>query len=198
MGKIFYLMGKSSSGKDTIYRELLRADAGKGFLKAIVSYTTRPIREGEREGREYYFVGEEEFQRLHKLGKVIEHREYHTCHGIWRYFMVDDGQVVPEEKRNYLMIGTLEGYTSLKQYFGENQVVPILIELDDGDRLQRALNRERKQQNPKYQEMCRRFLADSEDFAEEKIQAAEIDKRFRNEDLKKCLAEIMDYILSMG
>ena len=198
MGKIFYLMGKSSSGKDTIYRELLRADAGKGFLKAIVSYTTRPIREGEREGREYHFVEEEEFQRLLALGKVIEHREYHTWHGLWRYFMVDDGQVVLEEKQKYLMIGTLEGYTSLKQYFGENQVVPLLVELDDGERLQRALNREKKQQNPKYHEMCRRFLADSEDYAEEKIQAAGIGRRFRNEDLKKCLGEISDYIFAVG
>lgn len=196
MGKIFYLMGKSSSGKDTLYKELLRANQAEGFLRAIVSYTTRPIRVGEREGREYHFVQEEEFQRLLALGKVIEHREYQTFHGIWRYFMVDDGQVSLEGKQNYIMIGTLEGYESMKRYFGADQVAPILIELDDGVRLQRALNREKKQQTPKYQEMCRRFLADSEDFAENKIQAAGIGRRFQNENLKQCLSEITDYIFS--
>ena len=56
MGKIFYLMGKSSSGKDTIYKRLM-ADTSLG-LKNIVLYTTRPIRQGERDGMEYYFVDE--------------------------------------------------------------------------------------------------------------------------------------------
>ncbi len=195
MGKIFYVMGKSSSGKDTIYRELLR-ESDTEDLKAIVPYTTRPIRVGEREGREYHFVQEEDFQRLLAQGKVIEHREYQTFHGIWRYFMVDDGQIAIEEKQNYILIGTLEGYASIKQYFGADRVAPILIELDDGVRLQRALNRERKQEHPKYQEMCRRFLADSEDFAEDKIIDAGIHRRFQNDNLKQCLAEISDYIFS--
>ena len=193
MGKIFYLMGKSSTGKDTIYRELL-GQSDQERLCAIVPYTTRPIRAGEQEGREYHFVHEEEFQRLLSEGKVIEHREYQTFHGIWRYFTVDDGQFALDEEQNYIMIGTLEGYTSMQKYFGKELIVPVLIELDDGIRLQRALNREKKQEQPKYQEMCRRFLADSEDFAEARIQEAGIERRFQNENLKICLAEITDYI----
>jgi len=69
-----------------------------------------------------------------------------------------------------------------------------LIELDDGIRLQRALDRERKEEHPKYKEMCRRFLADCEDFSEEKIQEAGICRRFYNEDLEQCLTEIVAYI----
>lgn len=73
-------------------------------------------------------------------------------------------------------------------------MLPIMIELDDGIRLQRALNRELAQDAPKYEEMCRRFLADSEDFAEEKIQEAEVTARFENDDLDRCLKEIRTYI----
>lgn len=187
MSKIFYLMGKSSSGKDTIFKEL------EG-LRTLVPYTTRPIRAGEEDGVEYYFTDEAGFQKLLSSGKVIEQREYHTFHGVWRYFTVDDGQFVPEGKQDYIMIGTLEAYQSMQKYFGAEKVLPVLIELDDGQRLQRALDRERQQECPRYEEMCRRFLADSEDFAEEKIREAGIEKRFQNDDLERCLAEIRAYI----
>ena len=72
--------------------------------------------------------------------------------------------------------------------------MPLYIEVDDGERLQRALDRERKQEEPKYEEMCRRFLADSGDFSEEKITEAGIEKRFRNSSLEKCLEEVKEYI----
>lgn len=189
MGRIIYLMGKSSSGKDTIFKELL-----KGDRYAIVPYTTRPIRAGEQDGVEYFFTDEEEFCALQASGKVIEHREYSTFHGIWRYFTVDDGQFSAGGARDCVMIGTLEGYRSMQEYFGEEKVLPVLIELDEGERLQRALKRERKQEHPKYEELCRRFLADSEDFSEERIKAANIGRRFQNDNLERCLSEITEYI----
>lgn len=161
--------------------------------ETIVPYTTRPIREGEVDGVEYFFTDEDKFQELKNTGKVIEDRAYHTVHGLWRYYTVDDGQIQLEQK-NYLMIGTLEAYQKLQEYFGEEKLLPVMIELDDGVRLQRALERERKQPSPKYEEMCRRFLADSEDFSEEKIEAAGITRRFQNDDLDRCIAEIEEYI----
>ena len=194
MGKIICLMGKSSTGKDTIFKSLL-SDEDLG-LKKIVPYTTRPIRAGERNGVEYFFRSEEDFLQLKARGRIIEDREYHTFHGLWRYFVADDGQI--EDSGNYIMIGTLEAYRHLQDYFGTERVLPVMIELDDGDRLQRALNRERRQESPKYEEMCRRFLADSEDFSEERIQEADIRRRFRNDDLEKCLAEISAYINDAG
>lgn len=190
MGKIICLMGKSSTGKDTIFKRLL--SDRKLRLRKIVPYTTRPIRDGERNGVEYYFSSEEDFQQLKARGKIIEDREYHTFHGLWRYFVADDGQI--KESGNYIMIGTLEAYRHLQDYFGTDRVLPVMIELDDGDRLQRALNRERRQESPKYEEMCRRFLADSEDFSAEKILEAGITKRFVNSDLKQCLEQIREYI----
>lgn len=191
MGKIVYLMGKSSTGKDTIFKELLRG--GTMGLKTIVPYTTRPIRVGEKDGVEYFFIDEDGFQRLKNEGKIIEDREYHTFHGLWRYFTVDDGQI-QLDSNDYIMIGTLEAYLHLCEYFGKDKVLPVMIELDDGVRLQRALNREKKQVNPKYEEMCRRFLADSEDFSEEKMQQAGIERRFYNDDLFRVLREIQEYI----
>lgn len=191
MGKIVCLMGKSSSGKDTIFKELQKED--NLSLHTIVPYTTRPARAGERNGVEYFFTDETDFQKLQQAGKVIEHREYQTCHGLWRYFTVDDGQA-DLNLGNYLVIGTLEAYQKMKAYFGEEKLLPVLIELDDGIRLQRALDRERRQETPRYEEMCRRFLADCEDFKEEKIAQAGIVKRFVNEDLQCCLREIREYI----
>ncbi len=191
MGKIVYLCGKSSSGKDTIFKELLQRE--KGRFCTIVPYTTRPIREGEENGVEYFFTDEEGFQSLLGQGKVIEHREYHTVKGLWRYFTVDDGQI-DLERASYLTIGTLESLQGLYAYFGADKVVPILIDLDDGVRLQRALDRETKSGHREYLEMCRRFLADSEDFTEEKILAAGITTRFWNDDLERCLGQIEEYL----
>lgn len=191
MGKIICLMGKSSTGKDTIFRELMRSKELN--LKRIVTYTTRPVRAGEAQGKQYFFVEEEEFQSLKRSGRVVEDRVYHTCHGLWRYFTVDDGRI-DLKKHDYIVIGTLESFLKSREYFGEDQLIPILIELDDGERLQRALDRERSQDSPRYEEMCRRFLADSEDFSEEKIKKAGISKCFYNGELETCISEITAYI----
>ena len=192
MGKMLYLMGKSSTGKDTVYRKLMEWKQLE--LKRVVPYTTRPIRLGESEGKEYHFTDDEGYELLVKQGKVIESRAYHTYHGLWRYFTVDNGEIDLREN-NYLIIGTLESYVKTADYFGKEKVLPILLELNDGVRLQRALDRERKQENPRYQEMCRRYLADAEDFSEEKIAEAGIDKRFMNDDLERCIADIKEYVL---
>lgn len=191
MGKIVYLMGKSGAGKDTIYKQVLE-NKEISFCK-IIPYTTRPIRVGETNGVEYFFTDEKEFLELKENGRLIEDREYHTCMGVWRYFTVKDEQV-DLERKNYLMIGTLESYIRTREFFGEDSMVPILIDLDDGIRLQRALDREKTQEYPQYNEMCRRFLADEEDFREEKLKEAGITKKFVNNDLQECLQEIMLYL----
>ena len=191
MGKIFCMMGKSSSGKDTLYQQIL--DYEGLLLKSIVLYTTRPIRSGEKDGKEYIFADEDMLARLTEAGKVIECRSYHTVHGVWKYFTVNDGQI-DLTRQNYLTIATLESYLKIRDYFGEDFVMPIYIEVEDGVRLRRALEREEAQSNPRYAEMCRRFLADMVDFSEEKLAAAGITKRFFNEDLDEVRREITAYI----
>lgn len=191
MGKLIVLMGKSASGKDTIYK-LLKEDKTLN-LKQLVPYTTRPMRAGEVEGEAYHFVTEVQFKELLQKGRVIEHRSYNTVHGLWRYFTVADEQI-DLSKDSYLLIATLEAYVSVLSYFGADKVVPVLVTLDDGVRLERALFRERQQDNPKYEEMCRRFLADSEDYSEEKIQMAGITRFFENNEAKEVAVEIATYI----
>ncbi|WP_029233754.1 guanylate kinase [Butyrivibrio sp. VCB2006] len=192
MGKIFLLMGKSTSGKDTIYKVLIQ-DQELGLNK-VVPYTTRPMRHGEKDGAEYFFKNEEEYQQLKADRKIIEERTYHTKYGEWRYFTADDGQI-DLSKGDYLVIGTLESYCSFRDYFGKEKVEPVLINVDTSIRLHRALDREDKQENPKYDEMCRRFLADEEDFSEAKIADAGVDRRFSNNgDVKECISEIRIFI----
>ena len=192
MGKIYYLMGKSSSGKDTMFKKLIE-DRTLG-LKTIVGYTTRPMREGERDGVEYFFVDEQRMLALEAEGKVIERRSYNTVHGVWNYFTVDDGQVALVSDDKYLLIGTLESYEKVRNYYGKENLVPLYISVDDGLRLQRALDRERQQDKPKYAEMCRRFLADEADFAKENIDRCEITVSYENVDLESCYKLICDRI----
>ncbi len=191
MGKIFYLMGKSSSGKDTIFKALL-ADKALG-LKQIVPYTTRPIREGERNGVEYFFTDEAGVTQMQEQNRIIELRVYHTCHGDWKYFTAADDQINLEQG-NYLVIGTPEAFLKVRDYFGKEQVLPVYIELDDGVRLQRALDREKAQDTPKYEEMCRRYLADATDFAEDKLEQLELPVRFQNDELSVCIEAIKAWI----
>ena len=190
MGKIYCVMGKSSSGKDTVYKKL--KEQYKEF-RLIVPYTTRPIREGEKDGVEYYFVDPEQFRAMKEDGKVIESRSYNTKCGIWTYFTADDGQI-DLSAADYLLIGTLVSYQALREYFGEEAIVPVYLEVEDGLRLARALERERRQEKPKYAEMCRRFLADEEDFSEENLIKSGITERFGNEDFTECLNKIQRYI----
>lgn len=192
MGKIFCLMGKSACGKDTIYKQIL---SDKSLpLKTLIPYTTRPIRDGEQNGVEYYFLTEEQQQELAQQGKIIELRAYQTVHGIWKYFTVNDHQL-DLVHNHYLIIGTLESYLRLQEYFGTDSLVPLYIELEPGERLQRALNRERLQSEPKYTELCRRFLADEADFSDENLLRCNISRIFHNDDLDKCTKEIASYIM---
>ena len=192
MGKIFYVFGKSSTGKDTIYINLLGNHTL--MLRPVVPYTTRPIRAKETPGVEYHFTDEAELARMEAAGKVIELRAYETVHGTWKYFTAD-GDHTDLERYDYVMIGVLDSFLAIREYYGADKVIPVYIEVEDGERLQRALDRERSQEEPRYAELCRRFLADSADFAEDKLLKAGIERRFSNKDLQECIQEITGYIL---
>ena len=194
MGKIFYLTGKSCAGKDSLYNILKNDDELK--LCPVIRYTTRPIRDGETDGVSYHFVDMDGYKSFKDSGKIIEEQVYHTVHGDWWYFTADDGGIDIGNK-NYLAIGVLESFAGTRDYYGSEKVIPIYIELDDGERLQRALNRERLPENGRYAEMCRRFLADEKDFREERIKELGIteEDRFENDDLEDCAERIKAWIL---
>ncbi len=188
MNRIFYIIGKSSVGKDTVYRRLL----SEMNLIPVVMYTTRPMRENERQGREYYFVDKVCFDKMCNDGDVIESRIYNTVHGQWIYFTAKNSINISDG--DCLGIGTLESFVKIRDFFG-SAVIPIYIETDDGIRLSRAVERERKEKIPKYKELCRRFIADCDDFSEKKLSSAGIITRFRNDsDIESCIQEIKKYI----
>ena len=186
LGKIYYIMGKSASGKDTIYRELVRLYPE---LREIILYTTRPIRDGEKNGREYFFTDEKSLDEYEKNGRLIEKRTYQTMYGPWSYATVDDGQV-DIKKHSYIGIGTLESYLKIRDYYGRDHVQPIYITIDDRTRLLRAIEREAKEEKPKYIELCRRYIADEDDFSADKLAAAGIAGSYQNIDLDKCIEAI--------
>ena len=198
MGKIYYIIGKSSTGKDSIEKRLI-ADP-ELHLSEITQYTTRPKRDGETEGVEYHFITEKEEEKLRKAGKIIEQRAYNTVHGIWKYMMVDDG-AVDLKKHDYVAVGTLASYAEVRRFFPKGTVVPIYIDVEKGERLYRAVIRERKSAHPKYEELCRRFLADEADFDEAHLKAVglmkedgEIVNRIENRDLDETVNKIKEMI----
>lgn len=194
MGKIFCLMGKSSSGKDTIFKKI---NEDKDLdLKPIISYTTRPKRINETNGVEYFFINKDELNKFEKENKVIEKRVYHTVHGDWFYGTINDGQI-DLSKNNYLLITTLEAYESLRDYFGDDKVCPFYIDIEDGIRLERALEREKRQDKPNYDELCRRFLSDNQDFSDENLSNLGINKFYINENLESCINNIKKDILNL-
>ena len=191
MNRIFCIMGKSSSGKDSLYTAII----GSLALTPLVIYTTRPMRENEKEGREYHFVDRPTFERMSAEGRVIESRTYHTKLGDWTYFTANDN--IDLDAHSYAVIGTLEAFVPIRDYVGADRVVPLYVEVEDGERLARAVERERREEVPKYTELCRRFIADTEDFSDGKLAAAGVDRRFDNTgSFNECLNEMKKYILS--
>ena len=97
MGKLFFLIGKSASGKDAIFRYL--RDNKELGLKEIVPYTTRPMRKGEENGVGYYFVDQAAYEKMCQNGKVIESRTYETINGPWHYFTADSPEMTQQHVR---------------------------------------------------------------------------------------------------
>lgn len=186
MGKLYVIMGKSASGKDTIYRHLMERHPE---IHPVVPYTTRPIREGEKNGREYNFVTGEQMKKMERAGQIVESRCYETVQGPWHYFTADDGQI-DLAKENACLISTLEGYVRIREFYGKNQVEPLYIEVDDFSRITRSLEREKEQKEPCVAEVCRRFLADEEDFSRQNLCKAGIHDPIENISIEEALEKI--------
>lgn len=183
--KIVVLYGKSASGKDTILQELLTK-----WFQPIISHTTRPMREGEVDGKDYHFISTKEF--LKELGKdnFIETRSYDTLlNGVsetWHYGVHTDS--IKESDKDYITILDMQGLKEFIEYFGKDKVVPIGILASDETRKYRASRRGSFCET----EWNRRLKADDKDFAnffDYKV--------FLNEDkeLDEIVEEIYEYIM---
>jgi putative guanylate kinase len=190
LAKIFCIVGASCSGKDTIFQRLIEVDK---TLTPIVTYTTRPIRPKERNGKEYYFVDNKVYHKLKNANKIIESRSYKTAHGTWHYFTANDGQIDAKSDKSYIMVNTLEGVQKLRNIYHNNLVV-IHICVEERDRLLRCIAREMNN-NEDYVEMCRRFVSDAKDYSENNFDNMGIQSiRVYNESIPNCINEIRNVI----
>lgn len=142
--KIFCIMGYMGSGKDTLVRNASEILGDK--VKVLVSHTTRPMRKGEKEGREYYFIDNKEFLKMMEYNAFVENRKYNTkveedgkiTDATWFYGL----SVEEVESSEYgIFIVDAEGFDQLKERYGRNVVVPIFINVREEVLRERALAR---------------------------------------------------------
>lgn len=139
MKKLIVLVGTSGTGKDAILNkiELL------GDIHRCVSHTTRPIRENEIDHIAYHFTEKEDFLHMSRRKEFIETRSYDTLVGgnpdTWYYGL--HKSEVNLEKHNCIVIVDMEGLKELEEYFGENNVLSILIHTDEEIRRERFISR---------------------------------------------------------
>lgn len=150
MYKIIALFGESGAGKDTVLREIL---VNRPMVHKIISYTTRPPRKNEIDGIDYYFITEEEFIKKIEKKELAEYTYFNN----WYYGTgVDDLQ----EDRINVGVFNIQGIASLMAD-SRCKVTPFRIVAPDSDRLIRSIKRDSAAD---CSEICRRFLADKQDF----------------------------------
>ena len=191
---INFICGRSGSGKDTVARELLERYPD---LQPIVTYTTRPMRPGETDGKEYHFSTIEDLNWYRDTDNIVEERVYHTAQGTWFYFTVDNDQFDLEHK-DYLVTGSLEMYQSYVDYFGKENINLLYLEVPEKQLLERTIQRESLKQNPDYAEVCRRFYADSKDFSEERLLSFGISKENRIQNVDEFYETMQQICIKIG
>jgi guanylate kinase len=149
--KIVALFGKSGSGKDTVLKALCK---NQSTYNRIISSTTRPPREGEVDGKDYYFLDNIAFAEKILNGSFIE------ATGFKNWFYGTDISSLDPSRIN-IGVFNINAIECLKED-SNLEVYPILIEAKDSIRLKRILSRE---EDPDCEEICRRFLADKKDFS---------------------------------
>lgn len=152
--KIIALFGESSSGKDSIQNWIV--NNMENFYK-IISITTRPPRDYERDGKDYFFVPQKTFKSYIEDHLMLEY----TCFNGWYYGT--HKYTLIRNINNNINIGIFnpDGIRTLLTK-SDIETLPVWIKANDKIRLLRSLNRE---QNPNCEEICRRFLTDKEDFS---------------------------------
>lgn len=149
--KIIALFGPSGVGKDAIQN---RIASSYEDMHKIISCTTRPKRDYEVEGQDYFFLEPIQFAQKVLDGSMLEATSFRA----WMY-----GTPIDALDKDKINIGVfnIAGIECLLED-SRLEVIPIYVEVSPKTRLMRALSRE---QNPDCHEVCRRFLADEQDFA---------------------------------
>lgn len=161
MKKIIALVGCSASGKDFI---LKHATKYIDNLIPAISHTSRPMREGEVDGREYYFVDVETITDMHNNGEFIESRNYYVGNGTTWSYGIHKGSIDTESNCNYIVIVDFQGLKKIEKYFEnlgmKDCIHSIFIDTDSQIRLQRSLSREGRMTEDQVSEVIRRYEDD--------------------------------------
>lgn len=168
--KLIALFGESGTGKDTIQKWLVNKF---DYINGLVSYTTRPRRKNETDGIDYCFIDEAFFKDLISQNKLLEYTMFNN----WYY-----GTPSMDLRRDAINVGVfnITGINNIKLAFRDTiDVLPVKIEAGQKTRLIRTLNREG---NPNCSEICRRFLADEQDFKYIPFEYEVYDNNADNED----------------
>ena len=146
------IYGPSGCGKDTIKRAILKKD--KVLFNNIIGATTRPKREKEINGKDYYFMSNEEFAENILNCNMMEATSFNG----WFYGTLRTSLIL-----NKINIGifNMEALQTLLEDYEELNILPVWISVNNKERLIRTLNREK---NPNCTEICRRFIADYNDY----------------------------------
>lgn len=173
---IHVLVGHSASGKSTIERRLER----RYGIPRIISYTTRPPREGEEDDVDYHFVTEDEFQLMEKHGYFTEVAKYRE----WNYGLTT--MDIDYRENDYIAVVTPKGYRELLDVVKQEWIRSYFISVNERERLIRLANR-----GDNIDEVIRRIKADRIDFADFESEANYI---IENRDIDKSVDMIYTII----
>ena len=183
--KIVALFGEAGSGKDYIVKNIMKTELGKRYLNEIISSTTRPPREGEKDGINYNFISYDEFTKKDFL-------EYTTFRNWWYGTSIDSLDI------NKINIGVfnIAGIYQLTNSNINNKRVnclPIYIKVNPKIRLIRQLQREN---NPDCDEIIRRYLTDQKDFFNIPFEYKIIENNY--DEIKPIINDILDLAKTMN
>lgn len=148
------LLGKSASGKDTVVNKLIHNYYG---YEKIITWTTRPMRPGEKQDLTYHFTDDEDFEEKIEEGFFAEWKKYNSVFGTWYYGTAV--QDITNNPNNKIIILTPSGYEDIKEYINDEEILSVYL-----DSSLRTLYKRLKFRGDNPKEIKRRLLHDIKDF----------------------------------
>lgn len=164
--KIIAICSESSGGKNHLFERLIQEVS----VLPTTSHTTRKSRLGEIEGKDYYFINQEQFDNMETYDKFIETRVYNTKHeGIITYGLAKS-EIDLTNDNTYVIIVDLKGLEEVKQYVPNT--FGVYLNTSIVTRTIRSLNRQKIEIEKEYSEgknnitneIFNRLERDREDF----------------------------------